>query len=334
MKNLLFILYFSSLIACQPPAPDLNKDGGTRYVLQIDTAGLTKEQIKASRDNVLSIIAKRLDRLGVANLTLESLEGAQIRLAIPGKYDVQRLRKLLQSRAKLSFCETYSAGEMAGKLSALNQLLEAEQNSGITEGADSISDPLFSVLKLTPATDQPSEDRQLQNFIVLGVSAATDTARVNGYLRSNDAKNVVGADVKFLWTFKPVDQQQRLYELIAVKTKKGKGALSGDIIQEARKVVDDQTTQPQISVTMTPDAATIWKELTNANKGRAIAIVIDDQVYSYPTVQEEISGGQSTISGNFTQQEADDFVNVLQAGSLPVRLSIVSEELVSPGSRQ
>src|ERR1019366_4270968 len=138
---------------------------------------------------------------------------------------------------------------------------------------------------------------------------------------------------KFLWSFKAIDKEETTVQLVAIDgaSNRGKAALAGDIITEARKMFDvGGGGSPQISMSMTADAAISWKHLTKDNIGKSIAIVLDNSVYSFPTVQGEIAGGTSSITGNCTIEEADDLVNILKAGKLPAPAHIVEENVVGP----
>lgn len=192
--------------------------------------------------------------------------------------------------------------------------------------------PLFYVMR--PALNQ---DQKGQYFIaqgpVVGMASVKDTAKVNALLKNEKVRKVFPPKVRFLWSFKPIDEAGTVVQLIAIKvnSRDGKSALSGDIITDARKQFEQKGSgSPQISMSMTAEAAQIWKRLTKENIGKSIAIVLDNSVYSFPTVQNEISGGSSSITGNFTVKEADDLINVLKAGKLPAPARIVAEETVGP----
>jgi len=170
---------------------------------------------------------------------------------------------------------------------------------------------------------------------VVGRALLKDTARVMSYLNNEKIKRVLPLNVKFAWSFKPVKGAESVTELIALKGtgKDKKAALYGDIMTDARKEYDQmQGGRPSISMTMTDEAAQTWSALTGdvAQTKGSIAIVLDDMVYSYPTVQGKISGGVSQITGDFTSREADDLVNILKAGKMPAPSLIVSETVVGP----
>lgn len=171
-------------------------------------------------------------------------------------------------------------------------------------------------------------------------TSRADTAKVNEYLRIARSKNVFPSKLKFMWGAKEVEQRNEdgrivgsYFELFAIKQSdnKGKPALSGDIITDARKDYNQQSGGvPLISMSMNNEAAQKWAKITAANKGKCIAVVMDNMVYSAPRVNSEITGGQSQITGNFTDSEADALAAILSAGKLPAPAHIVEESIVGP----
>lgn len=192
--------------------------------------------------------------------------------------------------------------------------------------------PLFAVLSPAIGRDDKGQST-LGMGPVIGYAAIADTGKINAYFRMQKIKSIFKPYTRFFWTFKAVDKEETTVQLVAIdgSRERGKAALSGDIITEARKVFDQQGSgSPQISMSMTSDAAIAWKHLTKDNIGKSIAIVLDNSVYSFPTVQGEIAGGTSSITGNFSIEEADDLINILKAGKLPAPARIVEESVVGP----
>ncbi|MCE9538697.1 MAG: protein translocase subunit SecD, partial [Bacteroidetes bacterium] len=192
--------------------------------------------------------------------------------------------------------------------------------------------PLFAVLSPSIGRDDKGQST-LGMGPVIGYAAIADTGKINAYFRMQKIKSIFKPYTRFFWTFKAVDKEETTVQLVAIdgSRERGKAALSGDIITEARKVFDQQGSgSPQISMSMTSDAAIAWKHLTKDNIGKSIAIVLDNSVYSFPTVQGEIAGGTSSITGNFSIEEADDLINILKAGKLPAPARIVEESVVGP----
>lgn len=211
----------------------------------------------------------------------------------------------------------------------LNAATASEDTSSIAKTRR--ENPLFALM--TPALQQTEKGYTTRPGPVIGFVHVNDTAKLMRHLSDKKIRSVFPNRMKFLWGFKAYDKEGTVMELVAIKvtTRDGKSPLSGDIITDARKVFDQSSSgSPQISMSMTTEAAQVWKRLTAENVGKSIAIVLDDKVYSYPTVQGEISGGTSSITGRFTVKEADDLVNILRAGKLPAPARIVAEDVVGP----
>lgn len=187
--------------------------------------------------------------------------------------------------------------------------------------------PLFSVL--TPWT---SREGQLLEGPVVGVSHVKDTSAVNKYLAMKQVKALLPKNLKFFWTIKPYDKSENFYQLIAIKinSRDGKAPLDGDAITNARPEFGQNKASAEVSMSMNSDGAKVWARLTKENVGKSIAIVLDDYVYSFPTVINEIKGGNSSITGNFTINEAQDLANVLKSGKLPAPARIIEEAIVGP----
>lgn len=183
--------------------------------------------------------------------------------------------------------------------------------------------PLLSMLQVTG-----------QGLSTVGYASVRDTAAINKIIYSDLAKQVLPSDVKLLWSAKPADgiQAKNIFELHALKvtTTNGRAPLEGDVVTDAKDEFNQISGQPEVSMTMNSEGARRWAELTKANVGKAIAIVLDGVVYSAPRVNGEISGGQSSISGNFTIQDTKDLANTLKSGRMPAPAHIVQEEVVGP----
>ena len=153
--------------------------------------------------------------------------------------------------------------------------------------------------------------------------------------RDQDAKQILPSDLRLLWSAKPVTDVPQLrnhYELYALKvtTTNGRAPLEGDVVTDAKDQFNNLTGQPEVSMTMNSEGARRWAALTKANVGKAVAIVLDGVVYSAPRVNQEIDGGESSISGNFTVEETKDLANTLKSGRMPAPAKIVQEEVVGP----
>ncbi len=322
---------------------------------------------EAAIDQAFQVLRTRIDKFGVTQPNIQRLEGSdRIQVELPGVNDPERVRKLLQGTAKLEFWETYDNKEVYGVLAEANSILrDIEKGASavdslatdsaavaVTEkdttdkaltdllGSDTAAadkglgveamrkdNPLFAVLQ--PA----GSEEGLFDGPVVGYASVRDTTKVNAYLANERVRAILPRDLKFLWTIKPInDEPSQVHQLVAIKvtSRDGLPPLSGDGISDANKDFGQFGASPEISMLMTPEGSNIWKKLTGDNVGKSIAIVLDDYVYSFPTVQGEIAGGRSSITGNFTIQEAEDLATVLKAGKLPAPARIVEEAVVGP----
>jgi SecD/SecF fusion protein len=194
--------------------------------------------------------------------------------------------------------------------------------------------PLFEVL-------QPSLIQNQQGYFpaegpVVGISAVKDTAKVMTYLKDPRVASIFPSNMRLLWTVKPFDKEGKLLQLVAIKVsgRDRRAPLEGNVITDASGDFTQNSSKAEVSMSMNAEGAQTWKRLTGENIGKSIAIVLDDYVYSFPTVQSEISGGRSSITGNFDINEAKDLANILKAGKLPARARIVQEDVVGPSLGQ
>ncbi|WP_167617465.1 protein translocase subunit SecDF [Maribellus sediminis] len=222
--------------------------------------------------------------------------------------------------------------DTAGEESSLLAEMEAEAETDTTAGIDNLADfknqyPLFAVLN--PSTDQTG---QLFPGPSVGIAAAKDTSKVGAYLRMPQVRNLFPRDMIFKWTAKSVDEAGMYYRLIALKvtTRDGKAPLDGDVITDARQDYDQRGTTPEVSMQMNAEGAKIWQRMTKENINKSIAIVLDGYVRSFPTVNGEIPGGRSSITGLESVEEAKDLANVLKSGKMPAPAHIIQEEIVGP----
>ena len=190
---------------------------------------------------------------------------------------------------------------------------------------------------------------QMGNNPLIGFAFAKDRDKVEEMLASDKVRRVLPHDLRLLWGVKPIkgvdaarygiqcNPKELLYELIAIKqtSSNGRAPLEGDVITNARSQVSQSgKAEYEVSMSMNSDGARKWAHLTKQNLGKSIAIVLDGFVYSYPTVQSEITGGNSQITGNFTTEEAQDLANVLKSGKLPAPATIVEDTVVGPSLGQ
>ena len=333
-----------------------------------DVEKVLRTEVQAAIDNSFLVVRTRIDKFGVVQPNIQKLEGQQGRIMVemPGINEPERVRKLLQGSANLEFWETYNSDEIIPYLSQLNQR-EANHRSGAKEEvADSAANDTaavaaaekaeakaqakaaFKTKKNAKADDAASmAEAKKQNPLfsifqpsgngalsLVGYASARDTAEVNKIIYSALAKHILPADCRLLWSAKPADgiQAKNIYELHAIKvtTTNGRAPIEGDVVTDAKDQFNNLTGSPEVSMTMNSDGARRWAALTKANVGKAIAIVLDGTVYSAPRVNGEISGGQSSISGNFTIEDTKDLANTLKSGRMPAPAHIVQEEVVGP----
>ncbi len=195
--------------------------------------------------------------------------------------------------------------------------------------------PLFALLQLN--VDRTG--RYLVPGPVVGYAKKTDMDKITEYLNRPEVKAVLPANVLFRWSVKAMDENDQFYQLFALKVtnRDGTPAMSGDVVTNATADFAQQQigrAQYQVNMTMNAEGAREWARLTKENLKRSIAIVLDGMVYSAPTVQTEITGGQSQITGDFTQDEGKDLANVLKSGKMAASVNIVQEDIVGPSLGQ
>ena len=231
-----------------------------------------------------------------------------------------------------------SSEESEDDISALleddNLLADLETDSLATDSAEELSfeefaqnNPLYAVLY--PNVNQQN---QIQPGPVVGFCAVKDTSTLNNYLNDPAVMKFFPVDVKFAFTVKPYDTEERFIQLVALRVtnRDGKAAMEGDVVTDASQAFGQYNSSAQVSMSMNQEGAKQWKRLTAENIGKSVAIVLDGFVYSYPTVQSEISGGRSSISGDFSVNEAKDLANILKSGKLPAPARIIEEAIVGP----
>ena len=317
-----------------------------------------RQEVSAAIDNSYNVVTNRIDQYGVVQPNIQKLEGQEGRLMVemPGIREPERMRKLLQGSANLEFWETYNNQEVNPYLVQLDQRLANGETKADTTATDSTKkvnakDASANKLILNASNETKAENAQtdamkkmhpllsmLQTMpgdalSLVGYASVRDTAAINKLIHSQLAKQILPSDLKLLWGAKPADglNKKNVFELYALKvtTSDGRAPLEGDVVTDAKDNFD-QHGRPEVSMTMNSEGAREWAALTKANVGKAIAIVLDGVVYSAPRVNGEITGGQSSISGNFTIEDTKDLANTLMSGRMPAPAKIVQEEVVGP----
>ena len=334
------------------------KDKVNQKSTDAEVEKVIREEVKAAVDNSYNVLRTRIDRFGVVQPNIQSLEDkmGRIMVELPGIKEPERVRKLLQGSANLEFWETYNAKDVAPYMQSadakLRTLLADDASTKVEEIQATVSktDSLAAALKgnnaqQTANLEQIKKEHPLLAILqvnpnggpVVGYANYKDTAEVNKYLNMKAIKSDLPKDLKLKWGVASVsfDPKAQTFELYAIKAteRNGKAPLEGDVVVDATDEFD-QYGHPAVSMVMNTDGARRWAQLTKQNIGRNIAIVLDGYVYSAPNVSNEITGGRSQITGHFTPEEAKDLANVLKSGKMPAPAHIVQEDIVGPSLGQ
>jgi SecD/SecF fusion protein len=335
-----------------------------------DVLKVLDKEVTDAINNAFNILRTRIDRFGVVqpNITNMSTKG-RILIELPGQTDPKRVRELLQGTANLEFWETYENSEIIGYLSQANNLLKEIQANTVKSETPVIDQTAVTTAADTTKKDQSlldiiekdttkkaeattREEFALQNPLfgrlsprvtpegqplpssMIGLASSKDTAEVNKMLKMNQVKSLLPRDLRFMWSQNPYkyDPTKTLFELHAIKitTRDGRPPLDGDVITSARPTSGRTGSEVKVDMSMNGEGAKIWQRMTRENIDRCLAVVLDGYVRSYPRVQNEISGGNTEITGDFTIEEADDLSNILKSGKLPAPARIISDTIVGP----
>ena len=271
-------------------------------------------------------------------MLLPSIENTQregrILMKLPGVKEPERVHKLIQSSAKLEFYETYTVDNALPLLAELSETA-ATQNAEGEQSGKTLAEMIWSdaLVAVTTSDYEGPKDVQIpaSNYIggaCIGVANEADTAAVNRILASPAAKKILPSDLKCRWSVKGIDKKDSYFQLVALRTSNGEAALGdADMIDDASAELSQFSGCYEVSMTMNSDAAAKWAKVTRYNIGKQVAIVLDDQVYSFPMIATPIEGGRSSITGNFTVEEAKEIAKKLKAGSLPFAISVVGIEV-------
>ena len=323
-----------------------------------------REEVKAAVENSYNVLRTRIDRFGVVQPNIQTLEGkmGRIMVELPGIKEPERVRKLLQGSANLEFWETYEASEIVPVLASADS--RARDILSVSESTESVEvkaeaatpaisakDSLTAALKGETAEakvdmEQLKKEHPLLSVLqlnqsgvgcIVGYADYNDTIQINKVLNMKEVKSILPRDLKLMWGVKASDMDKtgRIFELYAIKStqRNGRAPLEGDVIVNARDEFD-QFNKPCVSMSMNTEGSRRWAVLTKQNIGREIAIVLDGYVYSAPRVNGEITGGNSQITGNFTPEVTKDLANVLKSGKMPAPARIVQEDIVGPSLGQ
>jgi SecD/SecF fusion protein len=339
-----------------------------------DVVKVLKTEVDGAISNSFNVLRTRIDRFGVVQPNIQKLESTgRILIELPGIKEPERVRKLLQGSANLEFWETYELSEIYNNLAEANKVLYSLESAGgkvavvktdstakvaeakpaapvskldslkmkaaLGKKAESKTDstkmmeqsrkenPLFAILKVDPNRGRGP---------VVGIAQSKDTAKVNAYFATKQVKEILPRDLGLRWTVKALDAKGEIFQLIAIKitNRDGRAPLSGDVITDARADFSQTSAYANVSMSMNAEGSKTWARMTKDNIGKSIAIALDGYIYSFPTVNTEISGGSSQITGNFTVEEAKDLANTLKSGKMPAPARIVQEDVVGPSLGQ
>jgi SecD/SecF fusion protein len=330
---------------------------------EMDAALSNSFQVLRNRIDRFGVVAPNIQRLEQAGRILVELPGVKeperVKKLLQGSanlefWETYNLSELLDGFVKANSvlagqnksADTTSVAEADSAAAVANQLAAAQTDGAVPQDSAAAAaaaqqqalaearanNPLFAKLQL-----YVNESGQAVEGPVVGYASASDTAAINAMLASKQVRDLFPRKARFAWGVKSMDPKGIYYQLYALKAHDNSGHPSlpdvskgGDIVVDARSDFQQFTNQFEVSMEMTPEAGTIWAKLTKENIGKCVAIVLDGVVYSAPRVNSEISGGRSSITGNFDADEAGDLANVLKSGKMAAQVNIVSEDVVGP----
>ena len=329
-----------------------------------------RAEVQSAVDNSFNVVRNRIDKFGVVQPNIQKLEGqnGRIMVEMPGIKEPERVRKLLQGSANLEFWETYNSQEIVPLLAQLNQRYAvmgdiseedttAVDTAAVAEAAaDTVNTAAAGSLAAKLAKSQAKGDNskqlteakkqnplfaifqpvQGQALAVVGYANARDTAEIDKIIFSDLARQILPSELKLRWSAKAEDfgsgSHGDIFTLYALKVTEpnGRAPLEGDVITGSKDDFEPNTGRPCVTMQMNSDGARRWSQITKQNIGKAVAIVLDDAVYSAPRIMTQIDGGNSQITGNFTIEDTKDLANTLNSGKMPAPTRIVQEEVVGP----
>lgn len=308
------------------------------------------------------------------NIQRDNGNTGRILIELPGIKEPERVRKLLQGSANLEFWETYDLGEIYTAIAQANTVIAKVKNTTPVAAVDTTAkaadttapakvvavsktdslkaalakkstattdstkmreewmkeNPLFSVMQIN------AQGGQVGRGPVVGMVHSKDTATVNRYFAMKEVRDLLPRDLQLRWTAKSIDGKSEIFQLVAIKvtSRDGLAPLTGSVITDARADFSQTSAYANVSMTMDQEGSKIWARMTKENIGKSIAITLDGYIYSFPTVNTEITGGSSQITGNFSVEEAKDLANTLNSGKMPAPARIIQEDIVGPSLGQ
>src|SRR5690554_2813368 len=333
-----------------------------------EVLNVLREESRSAIRNAFNIIRTRIDRFGVVQPNVQRLQkDGQVLIELPGVTEPDRVRNLLRGSASLEFWETYDNEEVFNYLVQADRVVARLEQGESPVASDSVEseveevplaediDDLLGELEGDSAQVEEAGVRSLFALLqpsgrgagpVVGIAAGRNMAQIDTWLQNEQVRSSLPRDLRLLWTAKPIsanelqfyglsETRESYYQLVAIRSTShdGRAPLEGDAISSANDRVS-HTGSFEIEMSMNSEGAKTWARLTKANVGKSIAVVLDGYVYSFPTVQNEIRGGQSSITGNFSPEEAKDLATILNSGKLPAPARIVEDTVVGPSLGQ
>lgn len=313
-----------------------------------EVAPVLSDQVDASIGTAFQVLRNRIDRFGVTQPNIQRIgKTGRILIELPGAKDIERVKRLLTGTANLEFWEVFTNQDLFSFLIEANQklatIIKPEDTAKVTDTTivDDVEklladekdketlkaeNPLFSLLAINQSQAGP----------VLGSTRVADTAVINSYLRKKEVRSLLPSELryaKFVWDIP--QKNSDVINLYALKSNRNDQApIEGDVISSASQVFAQFSTNPEISMTMKGAATKKWAKMTENNIGKFVAVVLDNAVYTAPRVNGKIPNGRTSITGQFSIEEAKDVANALQSGKLPAAAHIIQSEIVGPSLGQ
>lgn len=318
MKKIFAIVVLGLLCSCQPKS--VQGDGG--IVLEVEVG----DSLSSSSDiaKTVEILKKRVEAISPA-MPVFTVNGRTIHIEMPLMSDTLVCTTFLIQRGEFEISRTYKATQVLEYLSAINKSLVENNNYGLPFPKDTTTtkeNPLFKII--TMYLNELGEPAQ--NGPEVGYVLSKDTALINAVFRHPQLNLLMPRDLVFKWARERKNVNQELFKLIAIKTQIRGKIITNEMIEDAK--MDQSYGSPEINIVFKPEFHQLWKRLTSENIGASLAIIIDNEVVSYPTVQNEIPNGKSSISGNYTIEEAKALAAILKNGILPLTVKVKKMTLV------
>ncbi|MFR9524239.1 MAG: protein translocase subunit SecDF [Rikenellaceae bacterium] len=320
-----------------------------------EVESVLRREAEAAIATSYNILRNRIDRFGVTQPNIQRLPSSnRVLVELPGVKEPQRVRDLLQGAASLEFWTTYDARDIISALASADRVIkelnavEVEEVAAEEAAEETAENDLLSAVGSAATEESTSGFTVAENPLfallnpqyaggaVLGAASKSDIATIDAYLALPEVLELFPADIRFKWAIKGYDDLEGRYFLYAIRAERadGKAPLDGSVVTDAREMYADQGASAEVSMSMNANGLKEWARLTGDNIGKCVAIVLDGYVYSAPVLQTKIEGGNTSITGNFTIQEAKDLANVLKSGKVPAPARIIQEEVVGPSLGQ